>query len=435
MIAGRTVPRETLMMFRWTAALAAAVLTLLAACGGGADHTKAQVRLVNASSGYAQLSMRVDDELRQGPVAYGESASYVEVNPGKVMTLQSGGSSTSLLSFTPSVSVKRYYTVLAYGPLGKLKQLSLDDNLGAPDTNRALLRVVNGAPDAGALDIYLTASNDTLDAAVPQLSGVAADAVSDTITVNSGTWRLRVTAANSKTDLRLDVPALTLSSKQVATLVLSPAVGGVLVKGLLLTQQGEITAQAPTQARLRVAAGLSDTSRVSVRLGGAPVLSNITSPAVTQYVLVNAGTQTLGVDIGGTSLGSSTYPLVAGAEYTLLVYGTPAAAQPIWIVDDNNLPTDRTQARVRLVNGVEGLAGTVSLSVDFTPMADNVAAGLASSYAALAATTTAQISVTVAGVDTPLFSAIDQPFAAASNNTVFVLGSASNAKGFLRKDR
>ena len=50
---------------RWTALLACAAL-LLAGCGGGADRTKAQVRLVNASSGYPALDLVVADQLRQG---------------------------------------------------------------------------------------------------------------------------------------------------------------------------------------------------------------------------------------------------------------------------------------------------------------------------------------------------------------------------------
>ena len=87
--------------------------TLLVACGGGADRTKAQVRLVNASSGYAGLDLRVNNELRQGGVTAGNSAAYVEADPGKAFTLHSAGSMTSLVNFTPSVSARRYFSVLA----------------------------------------------------------------------------------------------------------------------------------------------------------------------------------------------------------------------------------------------------------------------------------------------------------------------------------
>jgi Domain of unknown function (DUF4397) len=425
-------------LFRWTItrqlALALAA-TLLVACGGGADRTKAQVRLVNASSGYASLDLRVDNELRQGGVSPGNSAAYVEADPGKAFTLHSAGSNTSLLSFTPSVSARRYYSVLAYGSLGALKQLVLDDNAGAPDTNRALLRVVNAAPDAGALDVYLTGTDDTLAASVPQQAGAAVDAVGAWLTINSGSYRLRVTAAGSKTDLRLDVPALALASRQVATLVISPTSGGVLVRGLLLSQQGEITAQVPTQARVRVASGLSEAGIASLRLGGTPIFATVTAPAVTGYTLVPAGEQAVVVGINGATLPSDTRTLEVGADYTVLVYGSPAVPVVAWVNDNNTLPTDRARAKMRLVNGVVGLAGPISMSVDFAPLADNVLPGTASGYEQVDATTTGRLSVTAAGVALPLFDVGEQTFTAAANYTVFLVGKPDAPVGIVRKDR
>lgn len=422
-------------MWKWAALGALAATTLLAACGGGADRTKAQVRLVNASSGYAQLDWRVDDQLRQGAVAYGETAGYVEADPGKTNTLARAGSGTALLSFNPAVDKRKHYTLLAYGAQGGLKQLLLDDNAGAPADNRSQLRVVNAAPDAGALDIYLTGATDTLAESVPVQSGAAVDAVGDWFTVNSGSYRLRVTATGSKTDLRLDVPALALASRQVLTLVLSPASGGVLVQGLVLTQQGAIAALAPTQARVRVVAGLADAGSVNLRVGGAPVLSNVNAPAVTPYTLVPAGEQAVGVTVNGAAQPGSSVTLTAGADYTLLVYGPSAAAQLRWVVDDNNLPSDRSRARLRLVNAVEGLSGPLSLSADFAPVADGVAAGTASAYGGVDATTTAQLSVSAAGTAAPLFSAVEQTFVAAANYSVFLVGSAAAPVGIVRKDR
>lgn len=421
-------------LFRWTAMLAVAT-TLLVACGGGADRTKAQVRLVNASSGYAGLDLRVDNELRQGAVSYGNSAAYVEADPGKAFTLHSAGSGTSLLNFTPSVSARRHYSVLAYGPLGALKQLVLDDNAGAPETNRALLRVVNAAPDAGALDVYLTGSDDTLAASVPQQAGAAVASVGAWLTVNSGSYRLRVTAAGSKTDLRLDVPALTLASRQVATLVLSPTSGGVLVQSLLLSQQAEITAQAPTQARVRVASGLSEAGIASLRVGGAPIFANVTAPAVTGYTLVPAGEQAVVVGVNGVARASEPRTLLVGADYTVLVYGSPSAAAVAWVRDDNTLPSDRARAKIRLVNGVVGLAGNVSMSADFAPVADNVAPGDASPYDLVDATTTGRLSVTAAGVAQPLVDLSEQTFSAAANYTVFLVGNPAAPVGIVRKDR
>jgi hypothetical protein len=418
------------------AVLGGAVLALTA-CGGGTDRTKAQMRMVNASSGYAQLDYRVDDQLRQGAVAYGETASYVEVDPGKASTtITAAGSPTALLSFTPGVSAKKYYTVLAYGVAGALKQLLLDENSGDPDTNRSFLRVVNAAPDAGALDVYLTGSADTLDASVPVLSGASVDQIGGYITLISSTWRLRVTATGSKTDVRLDVPAVTFGSKQITTLVLTPGSGGVLVKGLLLNQQASIAPLAATQARVRVAAGVASGGTVTASLAGTALLSGISSPAVSgQYTLVSAGAQTLTVSVNGLAPSTTPVALTAGADYTVLVYGTAAAPQVALVADDNRLALDRSLARVRLVNGTSGLATPLALTVDYSPLADNIGAGQASAYATLSATTTARVAVTTTGAANPLFSAVDQTFTAASNYTVFLVGAAASPVGILRKDR
>lgn len=423
------------MMFRWIAALATAAV-LLTACGGGEDPTKAKVRLVNASSGYAELELNVDGQLRQGAVTYGTTASVVDVDPSKsASTLTRPGSPTALLSFTPSLSKGRHYTLLAYGALGALKQLQLDEDSGEPDSGKTQLRVVNAAPDAGALDVYITGADDLLAASVPVQSGAAVGAVGPWFTIDSATWRLRITGTGSKTDLRLDLPALVATSRQVVTLVLTPGRGGVLVNALLLQQQGDIARQDTRQARVRVAAGVAAGGAVSAAVGDTTLLTNSASPVVGLYTLLPAGSQSMVVSVGGAPLPTATSTLAAGADYTLLVYGTPAAPLVSWIEDDNRLPADASQARLRLVNGIAALTAPLAMTADLAPVADSVLAGSGSAYSAVAATTTAKLSVTASGVATPLFSAADQIFLAGANYTVFVLGAADAAAGTLRKDR
>jgi Domain of unknown function (DUF4397) len=419
------------MNLRWRAALAATMMVLLAACGGGTDRTKAQVRLVNASSGYAQLDLRVDDKTVQSGVTYGNSASYVEAEPSKSSAIFASNGATALLSFTPSTSERKYYTVLAYGPAGSLKQVTLDENQSEPDANRSLLRVVNAAPDAGSVDVYVTGSNDTLQASVPVQSAVAVDSVGSFITINSGTWRLRITGTGSKTDLRLDVPSFTLGSKGIVTLVITPSAGGVLTRALFLSQQGGITGFAATQARVRAASGLTGTS---ARLGDVDLLVAGNAPTVSTYSSLSAGDQTLVVTVDGAPLSSTVKTLVAGSDYTLLLHGTAGSPQVSWIDDDNTRPTDIAQAKVRLLNGVSGLSGTATMTVNGAQIGAGVAAGAASGYSLQEASTTADILVAGAGPVT-LFSAADQTFLAASSYTVFVLGPSNSATGILRKDR
>lgn len=412
------------------AAAAVSAALLLAGCGGGADRTKAQVRLVNASSGYASLELRVDDEVRQAGVTYGNNAAYAEAKPGKPTAIFATGGASALLSFTPSTDERKYYTVLAYGAAGALKQVVLDENRNEPDTNRALLRLVNGATDIGAVDVYVTGAGESLATAVPVRSGVAVDTVGDYDTVNSGTWQLRVTAAGSKDDLLVDIPSVTFGSKQVLTLVVTPAPGGIVGRALLLAQQGGIGNYPATLARVRVASGLTLTS---ARLGDTDLLAAGNLPSVSAYKVMSAGNQTLVATINGVAQASSVKALAAGVDYTLLIHGTAAAAQYSWIEDDNSKPTDASKAKVRLVNGVNGASGDLSMTVDGLQVAAGVSAGGNSAYSPQPASSTADI--VVASPSSNLYSVIDQTFLAASTYTVFVLGPATGATGVLRKDR
>ncbi len=421
------------MSLRWMAALMAALLVVLAGCGGGTDRTKAQVRLVNASTGYAALDLRVDDEVRQSGVGYGGSAGYVEARPGKTFAIYSPSAATSLLSFTPAVSERKYYSVLAYGRAGALKQLVLDDNNPQPDTNRSFVRIVNAAPDAGPLDVYVTGASDTLEASVALASAAAVDAVSGFFTINSGTWRIRATVPGSKAanDVRLDVSGVAFGSREVVTLVLVPGPGGVLAKALLLRQQAGIDNLAATLARVRVATGITN---LAVTLGGSPLLVASGLPVVTGYAAVPAGTPTLAVTVGGTAVTTPNPTLDAGADYTLLVHGTAAAPQFSWLPDNNAPASDATKAKLRLVNGASGLAGVLSMTVDGSPLPETVGAGKASGYVNQPATTTAGIAVADSSAST-LYTATDRVFAAGGVYSVFLLGPSGGTAGVFRQDR
>lgn len=423
----------------WTAWMAAGAAALvLVACGGGADRTKANVRFVNASSGYAALDVLVDGTRKFASVAYGQGEAYVELAPGadKIGTdVTRPGSTTPLVSLTPAVSKRDHYTLLAWGAEGALKVAQLDDNAAQPDSGKVLLRVFNAANDAGPLDIYLTADTDPLTDAVALQPGAPVGNATSYATLNAGTWRLRVTGAGAKTDLRLDLSGLALTSQQVVTLVFTPGTGGVLVHALVLVQEGSITAKANTQARVRVAAGVPDSGAVTALVAGQTVMNSVGAPAVGGYVLVPAGDQLVSVSVSGTALASSTVTLAAGADSTLLVHspaGTPVAS---WIADDNHLPASSGKAKLRLVHGMAGNTGAMSLTADGLPVAGGVAAGAASPPIEVSPGTTIDLSATAVGLTSPVYTAVDRTLAAGGVYTVFVLGGPSPATGLLRQDR
>lgn len=417
-------------------ATAGALLLGLAACGGGEDVSKAQLRLVNASSGYASLDLVVDDQRVRSNTAYGESASYADVDPSNTESkITRPGSDTSLFSTTPTLTRGDHYTLVAYGAEGALKGVLLGDEASEPDSGKARVRVLNGAPEAGNVDVYLTTDGTAIADAEALHSDTAAGATSAFATVDAGTWRLRVTAAGDRDDLRLDLSGLVLASRQIVTLVVTPGAGGVLVNALVLTQQGKVDTLAGAQARVRAVAAVTDSGTVVASVGGVSLMNGSGAPAIGTYRLVPAGAAATEVSVNGVALSVPAATLEAGTDHSLMVWGPAATPAAAWIDDDNRPPTVSGRAKIRLVHGVAGLAGALALTVDFTPRADGVAPGTASAPALLDATSTATLTVTSAGWTTAPAPAVDQVLTAGSVYSLFVVGAAAAPTSILRKDR
>jgi hypothetical protein len=229
------------------------------------------------------------------------------------------------------------------------------------------------------------------------------------------------------------VSGLGFGSQGVNTLVLTPGRGGVLVNALLLAQQGNITTAANSQARVRVVAGVTDAAAVSATVGGTALLSGVAAPAQTNYTLLPAGSPPVVVSANGTAAALSSAALVAGSDYTLMVYGTAAAPVAVLLSDDNTLPSDTSTAKLRLVHGLADVSGTLSLQVDLVVLASGVSQGMASAYSPVNASSTTRLTATGAGFT--LNTGADQTFVAGANYSFFVVGSAVAPVPILHRDR
>lgn len=402
---------------------------LLTACGGNSEKDKgsALARLLNASTGYAALDLAVADKSIGASPAYGQVSGYTEVDAGSgTAQVAVPGSGIALATATYNFVEDQHLTVVAYGPAGSLKTLLINDEASAADSGKARLLVHNLAVDAGALDVYLTGATDALDAATALATGVEVGASAGYTTVGSGTYRLRVTGKGDKADLRLDVQGLVLGSTQVASLLLTTGVGGVLVNALLLPQQGGVTGLANAQARVRLVASAASNGRVTAAVGGQSLLVGAVSPTISSgYKLVAMGSQPVSLSIDGTAVTVPDAVLTAGGDHTLLVWGTAAAPQWSWIADDNRLPTVSSNARIRLVHGVNGLAESLTLTINFSAVAADVAPGQASAYATLAAGTGLRLDISTPQKPAVVPAMTDVTLAANHLYTVFVLGDAA----------
>ena len=425
---------------KWLATVALSAVAALTACGGGGGGSgdNASVRIVNATLTHASVDLLANGSVAVGATASDSVSGYAGVAAGSpALQVNDSTTGSALATLAPSVASGGHYVVIAYESGGALRTTVIAEDAAAPAAGTASLRVFDAATDAGAIDVYVTdPATDITTLSSPTFTFAASTTLqaSGFLSIAPGTYRVRVTGSGNPLDLRLDMPSVTLTNQQVAAIFLAPTVGGSLVNGAALVQQGAYTAGRNTSARVRLAAALTSAATVSATAGGAAIASNVVAPSVGGYVLVPAGAA-LNVSVNGASVGAPATTPAAGSDSTLLVYGSAAAPTASLIADDNHLPTTTGNLKMRLLNGLTGAASPLTLDAAFAVIASNVLPGTASPYAVVGSSTALRVDVFSPTSLTPVYS--DPALSVPGNAvyTLFMLGDAGSPKPLLRRDR
>ncbi|XVJ69726.1 MAG: DUF4397 domain-containing protein [Rhizobacter sp.] len=414
---------------------------LVAACGGGSGDD-AEIRFANFTTDSNGLSFYTGSDERISNINQEQVSGYVDVDAKTYDLIVKKGTGSTLTTASTSLAKKKHYTAVSWGRDGAMKFSTLGEDEDAPNSGKVKLRVLNAAADAGSVDVYITNEGDLLENNSPNHSAVAVGSTTGFGEFNRGTYRLRVTVAGDKNDVRLDVSGISFTDKQVTTLVLQSAIGGTLVNGYLLNQRSDLKPYKTTQVRVRLAAGVGGNGNVSAKVGTTNVSSSTISPSVGSYVLAPSGNQTLLVQLGTTTVFSATQNFVAGGDYTVLASGPATSAQAKLLLDDNRPSSNTTKAKIRLVHGTESFQ-SLSLNVDTVSVVSDLAYGAASSFVNVSTNTgNALIEVTSPLSNDPVYTtaksnssttgvSLDQQ----SVYSVFVLGGNSTARGILRRER
>ncbi len=416
--------------------LALLAATILGGCGGGSGGSSAKLRLLNVSNGYSSLDLSVDDTTVSSGLTLGTLGAYADVDTSDTsMSILSSGVGTAVATLTPSLKESSKYTLIAYGWSGGLKTSIIEEEEEVPDAGKHKLLFMNLAPDAGSLDVYVTLNEDSLDNASAMASSIGGGGTSSYNKINSGTYRIRITGAGDRSDVRLDIPSVTLASAGVSSLIVTATEGGLLVHGQHLIQGGAITPFRATQARVRVVTGVPGV-KVGAALDGTSLMGLSTGPTVGDYRPVTAGTGALTVQAAGRTLNSSNPTFKAGGDYTLMVWGDPTAPSLTVLTDDNRLPTSNSTAKIRLINAAATTSDLkVNLSLNYSSLASNIQAGSSSGNYTVTYSTSSLLSVTTPSSATAIYTIEELPVNANAVYSVFVLGSDGQLIGSLRKER
>jgi hypothetical protein len=410
---------------------------MLQGCGGGSTSsssvTTSTVRLVNATSASATLDLSLSGTILASGVATGSASSYATISSGvSTFTLERGGSGTPSAQTNLSLTSGMDYSLVAYTRSQQLQVTAFSDDEPAPASGDGKIRVSNLSLDAGNVDVYMTGNGGDLSNASPLTTNLAGTTgYFETI---NGTYHIWVTGAGNKTDLRLDIPSIVLSDQQVLTVILTSTAGGVLVDGWLVTQKGAVSAQKNVSARVRVAANIAANGSISATANGVSLNSStLISPALGSYALVPAGALSMSAVVNGNTFNVGNLNAAAGGDLTLLAVGDGASPQFFLLSDDNTLPLSG-MAKLRLVNGVNGLADNISLTADYNVLVHDVAPGTVSAAASVNSGTISRLEVNSSYANTSLYLATNVNLQLLGVYSVFMLGNNTAPVGILRRD-
>jgi hypothetical protein len=422
-----------------TALVLVAGLLALGGCGtaittGGGQ---ASVRVVNASMDYAAVDMYLDDKRKIANVGYETGSPYLKVDADKYTTeFTLADASSALASFKQQYLRDDRYTFLAMGRTGGFQVLTLDETAGEASSGKTKVRLVNAATDAGNLDVYLTDATTALVDAAPTFANVSVDTLASEgfVVLDSGTYRLRATAAGSKSDVRLDVAAVSLAGQAVNTIVVTGTTGGVLADAMLLPQGGSASVLKNGKARVRAVVGLDGGTIAAVSVGATPLLAAASIPVLGSYQVVDAGAAAVTLTVDGAPVPVAGVTLSSGSDYTLVYTGAAASPQQALVADVNRLPGAGT-FRIRLINAMSALNEPLSLAVNFLPAVSSVGLGSVALSDQINSFTSGRLDVTRVTTSAVLYSLTSLTLDSQGVYTQVMFGSSSAPTGALRKDR
>ena len=415
----------------------------LGGCGGSSSQ-QAQIRLLNVSPGYLSLDLYANtssdtgaDSLKAQGVAYETVSDYISLASDTYTVKLKRNAVTSTLQTLSGQKLtdNSHMAYVAYGSNGHFASVALSEDAGDADDKKTKVHIVNTA-EAGALDVYFTDESADLTDATPQFGSVASGSVAADLSIDSGTYRLRVTGAGDTTDMRLDVSNIVLESTKVLGVILTATQGGVLVNAMLLPQQGGLTANHNTKARVRGAVGIANGTAVTASIGGISVLSSAAVGVIgSRYGQVDAGSAAVSLSVDGSPVTVANQTLTAGGDYTLLVWSDANGTETTLVSDDNRVPTTSGKAKIRVLNGMSGLGAPITLAVDFSPVAEGIALGQAAAHTEVNSGTDVELDVSNASTGVNLLSRTPVSLQDAGVYTMFMSGGNGTVGGTLRKDR
>lgn len=203
-------------------------------CGttSSGSSNSAQMRILHLSPGEPNLDLLIDSKTVSSGIAYGMPTGFIAVAGGnhELKVKQSNTTNDVYDILKEPFSNNTSYTYLIVGnapaPVG---QKLVDDHSKA-DSGKFKIRVVNGSPDSGPVDVYLVTPGASICVPMPDvtlkptISGLASLGSSTYQSLASGGYEIAITAQGIKTTCLLQIGLQSFSDTQNRTFVMYNAI-------------------------------------------------------------------------------------------------------------------------------------------------------------------------------------------------------------------
>ena len=195
-------------------ALALGAMLICMACGTSSTAASkvTEMRVVHLSPDEQPLDLLIDNKVVFSSLAYGVPTGFNSITAvNHDLKLNLSGAPTNILdnpqeTFTGNTS----YTYLIVGTATSLRSNKLTDDHTKPDTGMFKLRVVNGSPNFGPVDVYVVKPGTDFNTTVvkPTIGGLASEAASTYQSLASGGYNIYITTPGDQTCLQVTPPTL-----------------------------------------------------------------------------------------------------------------------------------------------------------------------------------------------------------------------------------
>lgn len=190
--------------------LTAALMALALIPSAFAQAGTAKVRVIHASPDAPAVDVFVNGNRALTNVPFFTASDYLDLPAGtyQIQVSPTGQpASAAVIDASATIEAGKAYTIAATGPVAEIKPTIIVDDLSAPASGNAKIRVYHFSPDAPAVDVK-PAGGSAL------IAGLAFPNASDYLEVPAGSYDLQVTPAGASAVV-IDLPGTAVEAGKI----------------------------------------------------------------------------------------------------------------------------------------------------------------------------------------------------------------------------